>query len=141
MKISKNDFGRWCDDQGHDRPQFWFGSEAQDQKSGQQEASVETQPKKSVASSEENEERTTVSSAKPRGRPRKSAFGVSDAPLVDKMRTLLVADGDLSTWAAAQKVVDCAERNEAMAGGGTQDSKAKRLMRRYKERFSEIQRK
>ena len=23
--ISKDDFGRWCDEQGHQRPRFWFG--------------------------------------------------------------------------------------------------------------------
>ncbi len=29
LRISKDDFGRWCDDQDMKRPRFWFGSEPQ----------------------------------------------------------------------------------------------------------------
>jgi len=28
LTISKEDFGRWCDEQGHQRPRFWFGEQA-----------------------------------------------------------------------------------------------------------------
>lgn len=28
LTISKEDFARWCDEQGHQRPRFWFGEQA-----------------------------------------------------------------------------------------------------------------
>lgn len=51
LRVSREDFRRWCYDQGHDRPQFWFGGEPLDQKGGQREDAAESPPMKSVASS------------------------------------------------------------------------------------------
>ena len=69
-----------------------------------------------------------------KGRPgrRKGAgsYEALDAPLVEKMHQLITEGMALSDHAAALKVVDRA------AGGGTDESKARRLTDRYKRKYN-----
>jgi hypothetical protein len=65
--------------------------------------------------------------SKPKGRPRGAgSLAEADQPLLHEMRDLLKAGKAYSIWAAAGEVADCAE------GGGTIESKRKRLAKRYK---------
>jgi hypothetical protein len=64
------------------------------------------------------------------GRPVGSgSYAAADAPLVARMREAMLNDPGLSPTAAAGRFADCAK------GGGTPDSKAKRLAERYSEKF------
>jgi hypothetical protein len=66
-----------------------------------------------------------------RGRPpKRGTYAASDAPLLDKMRTLLQSGEARSLNQAAHKVAQQAE------GGSTEDSKATRLRKAYVRRWS-----
>jgi hypothetical protein len=63
---------------------------------------------------------------KRKGRPAGGGYQQSDQPIIEKMRAML-ANGDfLSPTAAAEHFADEAE------GGGTRESKARRLVRLFK---------
>lgn len=67
-----------------------------------------------------------------RGRPpRSGSFAAPDAPLIEEMRKMITGDPTVNPTAAAGRVADRA------VGGGTAESKAKRLVNRYVEKFSE----
>jgi len=67
------------------------------------------------------------------GRPRGSgSHKEADMPLVDEMRQAMVADAGLSCTAAALRHASRA------AGGGTLESKAKRLAQRYSDKYSQL---
>jgi hypothetical protein len=73
-----------------------------------------------------------VSSAvrRSRGRPAGSgSYRPLDAPLVEEMRVAISSDPSLSPTAAARSLVD------RISGGGTDDSKIKRLTERYLEKY------
>ncbi len=55
------------------------------------------------------------------------AYARDDAPLVDKMTGLLAEDGDMTVWQAAGRFA------EEAAGGGTLESRQRRLSDRYKK--------
>ncbi len=62
-----------------------------------------------------------------------NSLEASDAPLLESMRQMLTEGTVASVWAAAGKVADQA------VGGGTLDSKQKRLARRYKRLVTKTQ--
>ena len=69
-------------------------------------------------------------SKRPPGRPVGSgSLNPLDAPLLEEMREATLENPSLSPTSAARRVVDRA------AGGGTEDSKIKRLTQRYLEKF------
>jgi hypothetical protein len=69
---------------------------------------------------------------KRRGRPPGSgSYEASDAPIVEKMREAKRSEPDLSTMAAAVRFVEFA------TGGGTPESKAKRLTERYSLKYTD----
>lgn len=63
----------------------------------------------------------------PRGRPKGGAYAESDRQIVERMRTALASGDFTSPTAAATHFAEEAK------GGGTTDSKAKRLVRLYQE--------
>jgi hypothetical protein len=68
--------------------------------------------------------------SRPRGRPSGSgSYEASDALIVEQMRETLMKEPNLSPTAAAVRFADVA------AGGGTNDSKAKRLAERYSAKY------
>jgi hypothetical protein len=74
----------------------------------------------------------TPEEGKRRGRPRGSgSYKPADAPLVEQMRKLMLDNPSLSPSAAATRLA------EQAAGGGTLDSKAKRLAERYLEKYGD----
>lgn len=102
LTISKEDFGRWCDEQGHQRPRFWFSEQADAKK------------------------------LRKAGRKRGSSpFEKKDALLIDEMEKLCGSGTVTSVLAAAKRVVKDAP------GGGTPESRMKRLCRRHKERYGD----
>jgi hypothetical protein len=61
----------------------------------------------------------------PRGRPRGSGFEAQDAELVSQMLEMMTANPELTEWQVARELAPRA------AGGGTLESKARRLVGRY----------
>jgi hypothetical protein len=61
----------------------------------------------------------------PRGRPLRSGFEAQDADLIAQMLDMIAADPELTPWQAARELAPRA------AGGGTLESKARRLVERY----------
>ena len=62
---------------------------------------------------------------KERGRPEGTGYQKADAPLLEEMNKLMVAGDADGPWQAAGRVV------EKAIGGGTEDSKKKRLIKAY----------
>ena len=70
------------------------------------------------------------SNKRSRGRPKGvGSLESVDAPLVEEMRSDILNDSSLSPTAAAYRVIDRAK------GGGSAESKAKRLVERYSEKY------
>ena len=68
-----------------------------------------------------------------KGAPRKPSvrgYAIADRPLIEAMRKLIDSNSAPNAWKAAEAVV------ERAAGGGTEDSKIKRLVARYAEVLS-----
>jgi hypothetical protein len=121
--VERRSFLTWCEEVGRAPPGFWNGIDA------------DRVPESSEASEAVEANETPDSQIRPRGRPAGSgSFAASDEPLIAEMRSLIETERTLSPWAAAARVADRA------AGGGTHESKIKRLVSRYSEKFSETQR-
>src|SRR5688500_14874144 len=106
----------------------WAGFEV---KETQFAASYRKEAAETPASSAiEEEARPSNEQVKRRGRPPGAGFyEAQDAPILEKMRQAIKETPGLSPTAAAARFVDEA------AGGGTSESKGKRLVQRYSEKF------
>jgi hypothetical protein len=121
--IEREPFLAWCERARRAPPAFW------------NRFATNPEPGSSHALQATDQNVTPNSNIRPRGRPQGSgSLALSDEPLIAEMRSMIENDRALSPSAAAARVADRA------SGGGTLESKIKRLAGRYSEKFSEIQR-